>query len=280
MLRLERVTDDDGNDITFREDAGFVFFATRSGKVKKTALNDFRNYRQAGTIAINLEEGNDLIGVSLTGGEDEIILVTRNGLSIRFTEGVYKKPQSESGGDEESSDEAPDDAEAAEEDGTPQIRPQGRNTAGVTGIRLKKGDEVVGMAIVTEGATLLVAAENGLGKRTDFKSYPVRRRGGMGVKTMNVTDKTGPVINAVAVTETDELMLMTSTGQSIRIRVNEIRETGRVAQGVKLLSLKEGEKLQDISLVIPDGEDSTTDVPTGATTDAGDETITPPEAQE
>jgi len=259
LLRLERATDDDGNDITFREDAGFVFFATRSGKVKKTALNDFRNYRKDGTIAINLDEGNELIGVNLTSGEDEIVLVTRNGLSIRFTEGVYRKPQSDSEGGEESAANAQDEVEAAEDDGTPQVRPQGRNTAGVTGIRLKMGDEVVGMAIVTEGATLLVAAENGLGKRTDFKSYPVRRRGGMGVKTMNVTDKTGRVVNAVTVIEQDELMLMTSTGQSIRIRVNEIRETGRVAQGVKLLTLKEGEKLQDISLVIPDGEDSSGD---------------------
>ena len=103
---------------------------------------------------------------------------------------------------------------------------------------------------------LLVASENGLGKRTAFSSYRSLRRGGMGVKTLAVTDKTGKLVNAVAVTEKDELMLMTSTGQSIRIRVSEIRETGRVAQGVKLLTLKEGEKLQDVSIVIPDGEDS------------------------
>ncbi|MBX3741952.1 MAG: DNA gyrase subunit A [Akkermansiaceae bacterium] len=256
LLRLERTVDEDGNDITFREGAGFVFFATRNGKVKKTALNDFRNYRKAGLTAINLEEGNDLIGVKLTSGEDEIILVTRNGLSIRFTEGVYKKPQGETEDGEEApdADAAPEGAEA-EDDGTPQIRPQGRATAGVTGIRLGKDDEVVGMAIVTGNSTLLVAAENGLGKRTDFKSYPYRRRGGKGVKTMNVTEKTGLVVSAVTVTAEDELMLMTSSGQSIRIRVSEIRETGRVAQGVKLLTLKDGEKLQDVSLVIPDGDD-------------------------
>ena len=106
---------------------------------------------------------------------------------------------------------------------------------------------------------LLVASENGLGKRTAFSSYRALRRGGMGVKTLNVTDKTGKVVNAVAVTEEDELMLMTSSGQSIRIRAAEVRETGRNAQGVKLLTLKEGEKLQDISIVIPDGEDSTND---------------------
>jgi len=257
MLRLERVVDEQGSDITFREDAGYVFFATRNGKVKKTALHDFRNYRKDGIIAIKLDEGNDLMGVSLTSGEDEVILVTRKGLSIRFTEGVYRRPQLDAGEEgEEVLEEEPVDEEGADDDGTPQIRPQGRATAGVTGIRLSKDDVVVGMAIVTPGSTLLVAAENGLGKRTGFASYPVRRRGGKGVKTMNVTEKTGLVVGAVTVTEQDELMLMTSTGQSIRIRVSEIRETGRVAQGVKLLTLKEGEKLQDISLVIPDGEDA------------------------
>jgi DNA gyrase subunit A len=132
----------------------------------------------------------------------------------------------------------------------------GRSSMGVAGIRPREGDFVVGLAKVTQGSTLLVASENGLGKRTPFDDYRLQSRGGIGVKTMNVTDKTGPVVGAVTVTEEDELMLMTSTGQSIRIRVNEIRETGRVAQGVKLLTLKEDEKLQDVSIVIPDGEDS------------------------
>jgi DNA gyrase subunit A len=259
LLRLERITDEAGNDITFREDAGFVFFATRSGKVKKTALNDFRNYRKAGLTAINLDEGNELIGVSLTSGDDEIILVTRDGMSIKFTEGIYKKPQ----GDPEEGEESESEEAATEDEGKPQIRPQGRATAGVTGIRLRKDDVVVGMAVVSDDSMLLVASENGLGKRTAYSSYRALRRGGLGVKTLNVTDKTGKVVSAVSVTEQDELMLMTSTGQSIRIRVSEIRETGRVAQGVKLLTLKENEKLQDLSIVIPDGEDSTSDEATG-----------------
>ncbi|MBK1882932.1 DNA gyrase subunit A [Luteolibacter pohnpeiensis] len=224
LLRLERTVDEDGNDITFREDAGFVFFATRSGKVKKTALNDFRNYRKDGIIAINLEEENELIGVRLTSGSDEIILVTHEGISLRFHE---------------------DDT-----------RSMGRNTAGVMGIRPSTTDYVIGLALVTPGSTLLVASENGLGKRTAFDEYRRQSRGGKGIITMKVTEKTGPVVGAVTVTEEDEMMLMTSTGQSIRIRVSEIRETGRNAQGVKLLTLKAGEKLQDISLVIPDGEDS------------------------
>ncbi|MCU0795495.1 MAG: DNA gyrase subunit A [Akkermansiaceae bacterium] len=271
LLRLERRVDDAGNDITFREDAGFIFFATRNGKVKKTALNDFRNYRKAGLTAINLDEGNDLIGVSLTNGDNEIVLVTRDGMSIKFTEGVYKKPQGEAEeGEEPEADEVAEDG-GAEDEGRPQIRPQGRATAGVTGIRLRGDDVVVGMAVVSDESMLLVASENGLGKRTSFSSYRALRRGGRGVKTLNITEKTGKVIGAVAVAEQDELMLMTSTGQSIRIRVAEIRETGRVAQGVKLLTLKDGERLQDISLVIPDGDDSPAENGTeGDTTDIVD----------
>jgi DNA gyrase subunit A len=223
LLRLERMTDDNGNDITFREEAGYVFFATRSGKVKKTALNDFRNYRKDGIIAINLEEDNELIGVRLTSGDNEIVLVTHEGLSLRFHE-------------EES-------------------RSMGRSSAGVRGIRPVEGDYVIGLGLVTEGCTLLVASENGIGKRTSFEEYRKQTRGGKGIITMKVTEKTGPVVGAVTVTGEDELMLMTSSGQSIRIRAAEVRETGRNAQGVKLLTLKAGEKLQDISIVIPDGED-------------------------
>ena len=224
VLRLERATDEAGNDITFREDAGFVFFATRSGKVKKTPLNDFRNYRKDGIIAINLEEGNVLIGVRLTTGKDEVILVTRQGMSLRFNE--------------------------------EQARPLGRATAGVTGIRPEEDDYLVSLAIVTQGATLLVASENGIGKRTPFDDYRVQSRGGKGIITMKVGEKTGEVVGALTVREDEELMLMTSGGQSIRIRVSEVREAGRNTMGVKLLTLKESEKLQDIALVIPDGEDA------------------------
>ncbi|MBC7980997.1 MAG: DNA gyrase subunit A [Armatimonadetes bacterium] len=226
LLRLERITDETGTDITFHENAGFVFFATRSGKVKKTALNDFRNYRKAGTIAIILEEQNELIGVRRTSGSDNIILVTHEGISLRFSE--------------------------------QDTRPLGRSSQGVMGIRPVAGDFVVGLALVTAESTLLVASENGLGKRTSFDEYRTQSRGGKGIITMKVTEKTGPLVGALAVTEEHELMLMTSTGQSIRIRVNEVRTTGRNAQGVKLLTLRQVEKLQDISLVIPDGEDETT----------------------
>ena len=220
VLRLEFSRDEDGEPNTFREDAGFVFFATRSGKVKKTALNQYRNFRKAGINAINIDEGNELIDVRLTTGDDEVVLVTRDGLSIRFPE--------------------------------EQARAIGRNSAGYMGIRPREGDYVVGMAIVKDDSTLLIASENGLGKRSDFSEYRLQSRGGKGVKTLNVTEKTGKVVGALAVTEDDDLMLMTSGGQSIRIRVDGVRQTGRVAQGVKLVTLSNKELLQDVARVVKD----------------------------
>jgi DNA gyrase subunit A len=228
LLRLERRLDDNGNDVTFGEDAGYLFFATKNGKVKKTLINEFRNYRKKGTIALKLDEENELIGVRQTNGSDEIILVTKNGLSLRFHE--------------------------------EEARPLGRNTGGMRGIRPREGDAVVSLSLVTPGSTLLVAAENGLGKRTVFEEYRKQSRGGKGVFTMKVTEKTGLVIGAVTVNEEDELMLMTSGGLSVRIRVSSIRETSRNTQGVKLLTLKEGEKLQDIAKVISDGEDNSSEM--------------------
>ena len=223
VLRLERRVDEEGKDITFGEGSGNVVFATRDGTVKKTALADFANYRKAGIIAINLEEGNSLVNALLTTGEQDVVLVTHDGMSIRFRE---------------------DD-----------MRTQGRNTIGVRGIRLREGDYVVALAVVTEGADLLVVSENGLGKRTGFEEYRVQSRGGIGIKTMNCTDKTGRVVSATTVTDADELMIMTSGGQSVRLKVDTVRSTGRATQGVKLITLKEGEQIQDITLMIDDDED-------------------------
>ena len=223
MLRLERRLNDDGEDVTFAEDSGYVLFATRSGKVKKTGLFDFRNFRKDGIIAIKLEEGNELIDVRLTTGKDEVVLVTRKGMSLRFAE--------------------------------EQARPMGRTAAGVAGIKPVSGDYVVGLSLVSEDATLLVSSENGIGKRTPFPDYRSQSRGGKGIITMKVTEKTGEVVGSVAVEEGDELMLMTNGGQSIRIRVADVREAGRNTQGVKLVTLRDGEKLQDIARVIPDEDD-------------------------
>jgi DNA gyrase subunit A len=239
-LRLERRVRDtnepDGGakreDVTFGEDGGYVFFATKSGRVKKTSLHEFRNHRRDGIIAINLEEGNELIDVRLTSGNDHVILVTRNGISLRFPE--------------------------------EQARPLGRSTAGVSGIRPEPGDHVVAFALVEESATLLVASSKGIGKRTAFDEYRVQSRGGKGIITMKLGDKTGHVVGALAVHESDQLMLITTAGQSIRIRVNEIREAGRNTMGVKLLTLGGDESLQGIARVVADdaednGEDAEPD---------------------
>ncbi len=223
ILRLERRVSEDGKDITFAEDSGNVVFATKDGTVKKTALNDFVNYRKAGIIAINLEEGNTLVNAALTSGEDEVVLVTHDGMSIRFAES--------------------------------DMRAQGRNTIGVRGIKLREGDYVVALAVVQQAANLLVVSENGLGKRTPFDEYRPQTRGGIGIKTMNCTDKTGRVVSATTVTDEDELMIMTTGGQSVRMKVNTIRETGRATQGVKLITLDGKESIQEITLVIPDDDD-------------------------
>ena len=217
VLRLVYITDDEGNDVTFSSDSGFILFATRSGKIKKTAVNDFRNYRKDGIIAIKLDEGNELIDVRLTCGSDDVVLITKSGLSLRFNE--------------------------------EQARSQGRATSGVFGIRPRGEDCVIGLALVSDEQKLLVASENGIGKRTSFDDYRQQSRGGKGVITMKCTEKTGQVVGAAAVADDDELMLMTTGGQSIRIRVSDVRETGRNAQGVKLVTLNEEEKLQDIAPV-------------------------------
>jgi DNA gyrase subunit A len=201
-----------------------IVFATRSGIVKKSNLNDFKNIRKGGIIAIQIEEGDRLIDCKLTGGLDEIVLITHEGMSIRFNE--------------------------------EELRDQGRNTVGVWGIRPDKGDYVVGAALVNKDAMLLVAGENGLGKRTTFDEYRIQSRGGKGVITMKTTDRTGHVVGALTVRAADELMLITNKGKMVRTRVAEIRETGRNAQGVKLIDMREGEILSGIAPVVNDEEEA------------------------
>jgi len=200
-----------------------IVFATQSGIVKKSNLNDFKNIRKGGIIAIQIEEGDRLIDCKLTNGLDEIILITHGGISIRFNE--------------------------------EELRDQGRNTVGVWGIRPEKGDYVVGVALVDKESMLLVAGENGLGKRTSFEEYRVQSRGGKGIITMKTTEKTGGVAGALTVRDADELMLITNKGKMVRTKVAGIRETGRNAQGVILINMREGENLQAIAPVVSDVED-------------------------
>lgn len=223
VLRLAYQLNDSGEDVTFGEEVGFVLFATRSGRVKKTGVHDFRNYRKDGIIAIKLEESNELIDVRLTSGNDEVILVTSRGLSLRFNE--------------------------------KQARSMGRATAGVHGIRPGENDYLVGLVLVSDDKKLLVASENGIGKRTAFDDYRLQSRGGKGIITMKCTEKTGSVVGAAAVRDEDQLMLITNGGQSIRIRVDEVRETGRNAQGVKLVTLSGDERLQDIAPVVSEDDE-------------------------
>jgi DNA gyrase subunit A len=210
----------------------FTVFATKSGIVKKTNLSEFKNIRKGGIIAIQIEEGDELIDCKMTNGTNELVLITKDGMSIRFNE--------------------------------EEMRDQGRNSIGVWGIRPDKGDYVVAAAIVDPGSTLLVAGANGIGKRTPFDDedgpvYRIQSRGGKGVITMKTGDKTGDVVGALTVRESDEIMLITNKGQMVRTRVKEIRVTGRNAQGVKLIDPKGGEKLQGIAPVVANEEEESSE---------------------
>jgi DNA gyrase subunit A len=200
-----------------------IVFATQSGIVKKSNLSDYANVRRGGIIAIQIEDGDRLIDAKLTNGNNEVVFITRRGMSLRFHE--------------------------------EQLRDQGRNTVGVWGIRPQKNDHVVAIAIVDPDTMLLVAGENGIGKRTSFDEYRRQSRGGKGIITMKAGEKTGDVVGALSVRETDELMLITNKGQMVRTRVREIRETGRNTMGVKLMDLRHGEKLQAIAPVVSQAEE-------------------------
>jgi len=212
----------------FSEDRSLIF-ATRSGIVKKTALSAYGNVRAVGINAINIEPDDELIDVQITSGDDEIILATREGMAIRFHEG--------------------------------DVRTMGRVTTGVWGIRLREGDRVVGMVVVRretrENATLLVVTENGRGKRTAIDEYRLQSRGGYGVINFKVTEHTGKVVAIKEVLPDNELMLITRNGVINRQRVNEIRVIGRATQGVKLLTLDEGDVLVGVARLVNEDENGT-----------------------
>jgi DNA gyrase subunit A len=200
-----------------------LFFVTRQGTVKRTALSDFQNVRKGGIIAINIEATDALVDVMLTSGNNEVVLITREGMSIRF-----------------------------HEEG---VRSMGRSATGVKGIELEKTDAVVALAIVDPSATLLVAGENGVGKRTEFEEYRLQSRGGKGIITMKTGEKTGALVGALTVADGDELMLITVGGQMVRIPVKGIREAGRNTMGVKLIDLAPKDRLQAIAPVITENQE-------------------------
>ncbi len=196
-------------------DGRYLVFATRRGLVKKTDLMQYSSPRPSGLIAIALEEGDEVVGVRLTDGQCEVILSTADGQAIRFEES--------------------------------EVRPMGRATYGVRGMTLDEGDQVVSVDLVEGGASLLAVAEKGYGKRTEMEEYRQTHRGGKGIITMKTTEKTGRVIGIRMVTNDDQIMLVSSGGKVVRIRVNEIRVIGRNTQGVRLIDLEEGERVAAVA---------------------------------
>jgi DNA gyrase subunit A len=193
----------------------YVLIATRQGVIKKTPLMAYANPRRGGIIALNLEQGDEVIGAARTTGSQEVILATQRGKSIRF----------------------PED----------QVRPMGRTATGVWGIRLQQGDEVVGMEILSPGATILTVTANGYGKRTPLGDYRVQHRGGQGIITIRTTARNGDVVGVVQVMDDDQVMLITNGGQVLRCRVSGISTMGRATQGVRLMELSEGEKIVSVA---------------------------------
>ena len=207
----------------------FLVFATEQGIVKKTMLSDYENIRTSGLIAIKIEDGDRLIGVKLTDGKSEMMLTTRGGMSIRFSEA--------------------------------ELRDQGRGTVGVYGIDLEKDDIVVGVEVVEADATILCISEKGYGKRTSFEEYRVQTRGGKGVITMKASDRNGPLVAAHAVKEHDALMIITEKGVMIRMPIDDIRVIGRNTQGVRLINLEEGDKVVSATTVEPEDEGGDEEAP-------------------
>jgi DNA gyrase subunit A len=192
-----------------------VVTATAQGVIKKTELMEYSRPRAGGIIAMGLNEGDQLIATAITSSQDEVFLSTRHGMSIRFHE----------------------------ED----VRSMGRAAVGVRGIDLEEGDAVVGMEILHPQGTLLTVTENGFGKRTAIGEYRVQSRGGKGVITLKVTEKTGAIVGVTQVSETDEVMLVTDTGKIIRLAVGELRVIGRNTQGVRLIGLQENEHVASLA---------------------------------
>ena len=212
---------------TFDEEK-FIIMATRKGRIKKTKLSAYGKPRKGGIYAIDIREGDELIEAKITNGENDIVLGTREGKSIRFPE--------------------------------TDARPMGRKTRGVIGIKLsKKDDYVVGMVVVRREGTLLVATEKGFGKRTEVMQYRIQKRSGKGVLAMRTNKKVGKMVAIMEVVDTDDLMVITDTGVLIRQPVESIRTIGRVTQGVKLIRLDEGAKISSLSRVVHVDPENTDD---------------------
>ncbi len=201
-------------------DQGTLLFATANGTVKRTPLSDYKRPKSGGIIALGLDENDRLIDVAVCREEDDVLIGTRDGMSIRF--------------------------KAAD------ARPMGRPAFGVRGIKLKDDDKVCGMALVTEGASLLTVCRNGFGKRTDFSDYPVQGRGGQGVINIRTIERNGPVVTLRAIGDGDDVMYITTGGQVVRTPAADISKIGRATQGVRLITLGEGDAVASAAGVAHD----------------------------
>jgi DNA gyrase subunit A len=215
MIRVREMSDDK-----------YLVMSTEKGVVKKTCLGNFRHVRTKGIIAIRIDEGDTLIQVVQTKGDDDVILATSEGQSIRFNE--------------------------------TQLRDQGRATRGVRGIRLKGDDVVKSMSIVDNESTFMTCTENGYGKKTEFSEHRVQGRGGSGIKAIQKCERNGKVVAGYTVKEDDSLMMITAKGKMIRMAISDFRVIGRSTKGVRLVNLDEGDKL--VAAIAFEAEDEVEEV--------------------
>ncbi len=198
--------------VTEMKEGTFIVTLTRNGQIKKTEVTEYENFREKGIIGVKIEDGDQLLGAALTDGTRDIIVATKQGMSIRFDE--------------------------------KQVRPMGRSTVGVRAIDLSEGDSVVGMGVTSEGEPrVLAVCEKGYGKRTPLAEFRPQNRGGKGIILIDASERNGPVVGIALVKEDDQVMLVTDRGQTLRTKVSEIRETGRNAQGVRVMAVEEGERV-------------------------------------
>ncbi|MBC7915570.1 MAG: DNA gyrase subunit A, partial [Pyrinomonadaceae bacterium] len=226
----------------------FIIMCTKKGTIKKTSLEAYSRPRANGINAININEGDQLLEACMTNGQSEIVMALRSGRAIRFNES--------------------------------KVRPMGRTATGVRGVTLaSENDEVVGMiSINNPETTVLVVSENGYGKRTDIEDYRVTNRGGKGVKTLNVTEKTGELVAIKDVTDTDDLMIINKSGIVIRIGVSSLRVMGRATQGVRLITFKGEDSIASVAKVEHEEEEETEDAEISEVTDDSAEEAKEPDS--
>lgn len=223
----------------------YLFFTTKYGVVKRTEVTAFSNIRSNGLIAIGLKEGDELVNIVETNGENTIIIGTHDGYSVRFEES--------------------------------QVRDMGRTAAGVRGIKLREGDYVVGSSVISDNQEVLVITENGYGKRTAASEYPVKGRGGKGIKTANITEKNGPLAGLTTVDGSEDILLITDKGVIIRFNVDSVSQTGRATLGVRLMKMEEDTKVVTMATVEPEEDEDVSE--NQANTESSEDPVTSEETE-